>query len=69
MIINKILTYDSKSYGQTAVQASDKSFGREGTSLADLLPGGWQVDQANIDQSGVAGARQTVDRGVHQGAL
>jgi hypothetical protein len=62
LMINKTLAYSNKSYGQTAFFASDLndgivSFKDISNSLATSLPAGWTVQNANMDDVGLATAR------------
>lgn len=66
-VVYKILTYDEKGYGQTAVLASDMGFGAEATALELALPSGWQADQVSIDQQGVSGARERLIERINEG--
>ena len=62
MMVNKTLAYAGKSYGRSAVFASDindgiVSFKNVSNSLATSLPAGWSVDNIHLDDMSVASAR------------
>jgi hypothetical protein len=59
-MVNKTLAYGAKTYGQTAVFASDLGFFADSQSFAATLPGGWNVQSANLDTDGAAAARGTL---------
>jgi hypothetical protein len=62
MVINKTLAYTGKSYGRTALFASDvadgsTSFKNASDSLAASMPADWVMENAHMDDLGVAAAR------------
>ena len=62
MMVSKTLAYDAKTYGKTAVFASDKrdgsiSFKAISNELVAKLPSGWTVESVHLDDMTVTAAR------------
>jgi hypothetical protein len=64
-VIDKILLYEGKGYGKTALFVADDrdatsgfSFSQASDAQAQALPAGWSVERAYVETLGAAGARQ-----------
>ncbi len=73
-VIDKTLAYEAASYRGSATFAADVYDGSSGTSFSTLsdefiglLPAGWMVERAYIDELGLGGARQSLVDGIHGG--
>ncbi len=78
-IVAKILAYENKTYGQTAVFAADQydsgqgySFKQDAQALITSLPPDWQANigpaqQAFVDDDGVAGAKAKITAAIQNG--
>lgn len=73
-VVAKILAYDEKSYGRTALLAADAmdgatgfSFSQASESFARALPAGWSVERAYVDTLGASGARERLTQGLSEG--
>ena len=71
-IIDKILEYPAMASRKNAVFAADdaegnNSFSNQSDGLIDLLPEGWNVDRAYIDELGVAKARKKLITSINEG--
>ncbi|MCC6133349.1 MAG: hypothetical protein IT186_25745 [Acidobacteria bacterium] len=71
-VLQKTLAYGQKSYGGTAVFASDAadpstSFKAMSQGFISSMAAGWQVQQANIDDAGAAAARATLLSSLNSG--
>jgi len=73
-VISKILAYEGRSYGGTALvvadardEASGFSFSQAGDAFAGALGSGWSVQRAYIDAIGAASARQKLFHDIDQG--
>ena len=71
-MVAKTLAYAGKSYGKTAVFAADEvdplvNFTADSEAMIGLLPGGWDVQRAHIDELGVAEARTRLLDRLNQG--
>ncbi len=78
-VIDKILAYEDKTYGRSAVFAADAydagqgySFKQDALDLIGALPGQWQANitaarQAFVDDDGVAGARAKIIQAIEDG--
>jgi hypothetical protein len=72
MVIDKTLAYGSKSYGRTAVFATDVndgivSFKLVGSQFAAEMPSDWVVGNINLDDQSVADARTALVAAMNQG--
>ena len=73
-VIGKILAYQGKDYGSTAVFAADRldaaanvPFAVASDTLAAKLPAGWNVQRAYLDQVGIAQARSSLLGAINNG--
>ena len=78
-VVNKILTYENKTYGNSAVFAADQydagqgySFKQDALDLIATLPADWQNgigpnQKAFVDDDGVAQARAKITQAIEQG--
>ncbi|MBK7781193.1 MAG: DUF11 domain-containing protein [Ardenticatenia bacterium] len=71
-MVAKTLAYAGKSYAKTAVFAADEvdplvDFTADSEAMIGLLPGGWDVQRAHIDQVGVSEARTRLLARLNQG--
>ena len=73
-MIGKILAYQGKDYGSTAVFAADRldaaasvPFAVARDTLAAKLPAGWNVQRAYLDQVGIAQARSSLLGAINNG--
>ena len=72
LMIDKTLDYGSKTYHRSAIFAADQdepnsSFTQLSEKSIQVLPPGWQVQRAYIDDLGLSQARQTLIDGINQG--
>lgn len=70
--IDKILAYDAKDYGGSAVFSADQadnlvSFGAVSEAFIAELPEGWALERAYLDEGGVAAARGTLLAAMDEG--
>jgi hypothetical protein len=73
-VVSKILEYQDRSYGDTALVVTDArdsssgfSFSQAGDAFAAALGSGWGVQRASVDTLGAAGARQKLFHDIDQG--
>lgn len=68
-MLNKILSFDSRSYTKSAVFASDRSllFDNSSDQLMGALPGDWQIETAYINQLELAAAKATLINALESG--
>ena len=73
-VVAKILQYQDRGYGDTALMVTDTrdgasgfSFSQAGDAFATALGSGWSVQRAGVDTLGSAGARQKLFHDIDQG--
>jgi len=73
-VITKILQYEHRSYGDTALVVTDArdsasgfSFSQAGDQFATALGAGWGIQRAPVDTLGAAAARQKLFHDIDQG--
>ncbi len=66
-VINKTLAYGAKTYGQTALFASDTGFDADSQSFKGGLPAGWNATTSSLSADGLATARNKLITTINQG--
>jgi hypothetical protein len=73
-MVDRTLQYRTKTYGRTAVFATDRidtdymhDFRTDSAAIIAELPNGWTVQQANVSDLGVAGARSQLLNAINSG--
>jgi hypothetical protein len=74
VLLDKILAFDRKDYGETAVfsadgydAAQDVSFSAVADEFAGQMPSDWEIQRAFVDELGVTGAKTALVQAINEG--
>ena len=66
-LVQKTLTYDKKTYNNSAVFAADQAFSQQSDEFISALGSAWSVDEAYLDTSGLKTARKSLIDSLNEG--